>query len=129
MENFLIEYIRKGLVEIDENGRKKVIPTKGEKKGVLFCEVNPDRKSVSVGFSLCCNKDRFDHIDGKRQKGFGLELAECRAVKWEKRKYVKIPDSIYNNFEKFINRCKKYYKNKEFPKWTETTQLTFQKDK
>lgn len=30
---------------------------------------------------------------------------------------VEIPPSIFNRFKKFIERCKKYYKDKEFPQW------------
>lgn len=137
MEVQRIEYIRK-------NGRKK-----GRKKGVMWCGIdndNPD--NVLMGFSLCSALDQFDWIDGKHVPGFGLELAQKRGEKWadhtdyfvqksytepmlcddepeiyfknpNSQAVVEIPPSIMDRLKTFIVRCKKYYKDKNFPLWVD----------
>jgi hypothetical protein len=138
MELQRIEYIRK-------SGRKK-----GHKKGVLFCGIDPDdSNTVILGFTLCHSIDRFDYIEGQREKGFGVETARLRAEKWKyhteffvqktyteldiiqddislmfiinpnPREIVEIPPSVMVRLKTFIERCKKYYKDKEFPAWIE----------
>jgi hypothetical protein len=134
MEMSRIEYIRK-------NGRKK-----GHKKGVLFCGIDPDDdQSVIFGFALCHPTDRFDYVKNQRVVGFGLEIAKLRAEKWKFHtdyfvqksfteeeisdgdlfKYinpdtstiVEIPPSVMIRLKGFIERCEKYYKDKDFPLW------------
>jgi hypothetical protein len=127
--------------------------SKGEKKGVLFCGVHPeDPKSVVIGFSLCNKMDKFDVVNGKKRNGFGLEMATKRAVMWSNhidyfiqrswteeqlfeteplgyfvnpnpKEVVEIPPSIAQQLQVFIERCKKYYKDKEFPVWTENIRM------
>ena len=136
METQRIEYIRR-------NGRKH-----GHKKGVLFCGVDPDDKNnVIVGFTLCHSIDRFDYINGLREPGFGVSIAEQRAEKWRfhleyfvqktytepdieddevalmflvnnnPQEIVEIPPSVMVRLKPFIERCRKYFKDKEFPVW------------
>ena len=136
MEQFRLEYIRK-------NNRSK-----GKKKGVLYCGIDPeDVNNVIVGFSLCNTVDRFDYIGGKPVKGFGLDTAKQRAEKWSlfteyfvqkswtedeiddethallmiknpnPQQVVEIPPSVLAPLKRFIDRCRKYYKDKEFPEW------------
>lgn len=135
METQRIEYIRK-------NGRRK-----GHKKGVLFCGIDPDDdKSVIFGFTLCHPTDRFDYIKGVRVQGFGLETAKLRADKWkfhtdyfvqktwsedemdeievlykfinpDAQSIVEVPPSVMIRLRTFIERCRKYYKDKDFPTW------------
>jgi hypothetical protein len=138
MELQRLEYIRK-------NGR-----TKGKKKGVVWCGIDPDDdQSVIVGFALCHGIDKFDYLDGQREEGFGLSLAKSRAEKFrfhtdyfvqktftekefndnleyciegyiinsDPKSIVEIPPSVIVRLKPFIERCKKYYKDKEFPVW------------
>jgi hypothetical protein len=138
MKAELIEYIRK-------NGRNK-----GRKKGVLFCGIDPSNSQKAVvGFTLCNNIDRFDYINDKPAKGFGLETAKSRAEKWanhtdffvqnsftekmiededftllvfinpDKQKIVEIPPSVVGKMKIFLERCRRYYKDKVFPEWIE----------
>ena len=136
MELYRIEYIRK-------NGRSK-----GKKRGVLYCGVDPyDPDSVVVGFSLCNPIDRFDYTKDVRRPGLGLEIAKARGEKWKNHdnyfvqnsftqeifldatvnliylinpdpeQIVEVPPSVVKQLRTFIGRCKKYYKNKDFPVW------------
>ena len=84
----LIEYVRK-----NKRNRKK--------KGVLIAIVCAD-DIVRIGWSLCklSAGDRFNKL--------GLEIAKERAI----RHMTTAPTSILNQLEKFIERAKKYYKNK-----------------
>jgi hypothetical protein len=149
MELSRIEYIRKNggqSVKQDDGTTKRV--SKGQKKGVLYCGIDEnDPNSVNVGFSLCNKIDRFDYINGKPVKGFGIKTAKERAEKWNlfteffvqkswteaqlenddedllfiinpnPQQVVEIPPSIVAPLLRFIDRCKKYYKDKEFPEW------------
>lgn len=156
----LIEYVRK-------NGRKArrnedghvIIKNNGlgrQKKGVLYCTIDPsDEDKVIVGFSLCNKLDQFDFINNQYTPGFGLELAQIRAEKWAKyngyfiqnswteeeikeevglylyenpipdkddpnaMRLVEIPPSIYRNVREFIVRCRRFFKDKNFPEWVE----------
>lgn len=136
MEMFRIEYMRK-------NNRNR-----GKKKGVLYCGISTiDSANVDVGFSVCNTIDRFDYIDRKPCKGFGLDLAKQRAEKWSlfteffvqkswtedrimdeteelllfknpnTQQVVEIPPSVVAPLKRFIERCRKYYKDREFPEW------------
>lgn len=83
----LIEYVRKSnrKPKRDENGHI-IVKNNGrgrQKKGVLYCGLNPnDDNKVVIGFSLCNSIDQFDYINGQCSPGFGLELARIRAKKW-----------------------------------------------
>jgi len=149
MEVKRIEYIRKNDRFKLVDGVKKMV-SKGEKKGVLYCGVDPnDPNSVLVGFSLCNSLDEFDRIMGTPNKGFGLKMANSRAEKWRfhddyfiqkswpedvfyddevnlmaivnpnPQQVVEIPPSVTPRLKIFIQRCRKYYKDKEFPTWIE----------
>ena len=138
MEIERIEYIRK-------NGRKKG-RKKGVMWCGIDPESSD---SVILGFSLCNSLDKFDWIDGKHTPGFGLKLAKLRGEKWvdhtdyfvqasftepmlyddeskllkilnpNSRLVVEIPPSIIDRLRTFIKRCKKYYKDKDFPLWVD----------
>ncbi|MHA1816143.1 MAG: hypothetical protein ACTSX1_09075 [Candidatus Heimdallarchaeaceae archaeon] len=138
-----LQYIRtKGIAIKDEDG--KFIPnnngenkrTRGIKKGVLIAFKVPEKGGkLCVGFSLCHPRDRFDYKKGIRSPGLGKEFATLKALKNAdnveyvicnssgdrqiSKSYVKIPKSIWPNLVKFIARCKKYYKDSEFPPWAE----------
>jgi len=152
-----IEYLRKNdRIRTNKDTGKRVMISKGEKRGVLICMVDPeDNDSVIFGFSLCNPIDRFDYIKGIKEEGFGLELAKARAEKWRDhleyfiqrsfteneiwttteevcedfecdllqnpnpRVIVEIPPSIVLRLKTFIERCRRYYKDKNFPAWVE----------
>lgn len=151
MEFELIEYLRKSgrKPKRDDDG-KIIIKGKGtgrQKKGVLFCGVNPnDENSVIMGFSMCNKIDDFDYVNGQYEPGFGLNLAKERAEKWSSYTgffvqnswteeeiegpddlvayvnpdttcIVEIPPSIFDKLQVFIQRCKRYYQDKNFPEW------------
>lgn len=135
MEVQKIQYLR-------NNGRNK-----GQKRGVLFCCVDDsDDNKVIVGFSLCNKSDKFDYIRSLKYPGFGVLIAKERAERWSNHKdyfiqkswtqeqlnieeklfflknpnpktIVEIPPSIFKQLTSFIERCRKYYKDKEFPVW------------
>jgi len=138
METEKIEYIRKNG---RKNGRKKGVMWCGID--------NNDPDSVMIGFTLCNSIDRFDYIENKPVPGFGAKIAKLRADKWknhteyfvqksytQKQLYfdddnilmyenpnpqevVEIPPSIIKRLKVFIERCKRYYKDKDFPQWCE----------
>jgi hypothetical protein len=104
---------------------------------------------VVVGFSVCHPTDRFDYVNGQRTEGFGLEVAKNRAERWkfkvnyfvqmsfhedqlvddnfsafkflnpDNETVVEIPPSVMVRLKPFIERCKKYYKDKIFPEWVD----------
>ncbi len=136
MEQMRIEYIRKNG---RQKGRKKGVLFCGIDPD--------DNQSVILGFSLCHSIDRFDYIAGQKSPGFGLETAKLRAEKWrfhteyfvqrtfteadinnedlelmviinpDPKQVVEIPPSVMVRMKSFIERCKKYYKDKDFPAW------------
>ena len=85
------------------------------KKGVFVSFAIGD--CVAIGYALCSNYDEWDIVDGKRIKGFGLELARQRAVKNFYKENINIPVSIQKDFNKFINRSERYFKEKLIPYW------------
>lgn len=152
-----IEYLRKNdRIRTNPDTGKRGMVSKGEKRGVIVCMVDPeDNDSVIFGFSLCNPVDRFDYIKGIKEEGFGLELAKIRAEKWRDhiayfiqhsftdaiwttteeeiyedcecdliknpnpKEIVEIPPSIVLRLKTFIERCRRYYKDKNFPAWVE----------
>lgn len=117
----------------------------GPKIGVLWCGINPaDNEKVMIGFSLCNKIDRFNYKpDGNRLKkypAYGIVLARKKAcyvnnhadcfiqatqtensdyliVNPDPNKIVEIPPSIVKKLTSFVERCKRYYKDKQFPTW------------
>jgi hypothetical protein len=136
METQRIEYIRK-------NGRKKG----HKKGVLFCGIDPDDDQSVIIGFTLCHAIDRFDYIKEQRVEGFGLETAKLRAEKWkfhtdyflqktwkenelddedvliyiyknpDNQSIVEVPPSVMVRLKPFIERCRKYYKDKDFPMW------------
>jgi hypothetical protein len=108
-----------------------------------------DHQSVIVGFSLCNKMDDFDVVNGERRKGFGLGIAKERALKWTNHtdffvqlsctedaimdfskplmridnpnsdEVVEIPPSVVKPLHAFIERCQRYYQDKDFPVWVQ----------
>ncbi len=133
-----IEYIRKNN---RKNGKKKGVLWAGIDP--------KDKEQVIIGFTLCHSIDRFDYINtNKKAKGFGLDTAKVRAEKWKQHnsyfiqktyteedivnnveilKYVnpnnkscvEVAPSVLVKIKPFIERCRKYYKDKGFPEWIE----------
>lgn len=115
-------------------------PPGGKKIGVLFAGVHPNAPGkVMVGFSLLHKNDKFDHVylGNKRPEhvpNFGKQVAAKRAYKWhaykkvidghmngvdsKKHKIVPIPYSMKKELVKFLTRCKRYYKDKQLPEWS-----------
>lgn len=139
-KNELMEYIQK----FKGIGKEKVT----EYRGVLFAGIhpaNPDK--VCIGFSLVHSKlDRFDYVYDKstdsfiRAEGLGRNIAMQRAVKWSNQGIaffdeagdgsipledadqgacLLVPQSLKKHLKKFIQRCERYYQDKELPPWTE----------
>jgi hypothetical protein len=69
---------------------------------------------VVYGWSLCHRKDTYDFIDGEHQKGFGLETAKKRAIKWSENPNVHLPHSLKKAFLKFKDRCDRYFQDAEY---------------
>lgn len=141
MEQHRIEYLRRGARQ------------KGRKKGVLYCGIDPKYPTnVVMGFSMCHSIDRFDYVKKQRESGFGLRTATKRACKWrdhtdyfvqlshtegelelgdelfsfinpDVKSVIEIPPSVIAPLKKFIERCRSYYKDKDFPTWIEKIQL------
>jgi len=130
LSNVKIQYIWKGSKK--NNTRRK--------KGVMVAGLTPDN-DVAIGFSLCHKNDRFDYLNKKEKTPkFGQTLAIQRALKWANYKKsirdtyanqdlkqaikrsnqaLLIPETVYNNLHRFIERCARYYKDAHrLPIWT-----------
>ena len=103
-----------------------------ERTGVMYATVLPNKwpDRVIIGWSLCNLKfDKWDHTRYKYEKRFGVTMAYNRAEKWMEiedkapisMKYTtlsdEVPDSIRKDLKAFIERCSKYYQDKELPYW------------
>jgi len=66
---------------------------------------------LAPAYSLCHKNDCFDYVPttNRREKKFGLEIAQKRAFRWAQRKEVQIPPSIEANFRGFLKRCKRQF--------------------
>lgn len=125
----------------DEGSKIYYQPPGGKKIGVLFAGIHPNAPGkVMVGFSLLHKNDKFDYVllGNKRPEhipNFGKRIAAKRAYKWhahvdtasgylpgedsKNHKIVPIPHSIKEELVKFLDRCKRYYKDKALPGWAE----------
>ncbi len=89
---------------------------KNHRRGVMIAFVSPDDPDqVLIGWSLCHRKlDRFN-------VNIGIDVAIGRALTWsfltDRNKYI--PASMYNSFMKFVDRMKRYFKDKEVIDWTD----------
>lgn len=104
MENVEVFGNRDVMVKYIRNNKRK-------KKGVLIA-IKTNKNRVFIGWSLCNSVDVFN-------KHFGKELASNRAIKRfnDNLHYYRIPQSIETDLEKFTEKCKRIYKNYEFPAW------------
>jgi hypothetical protein len=134
----MIEYIRKGKKNRTKRGMlfAGIHPNEPDKVQIGFSLVHS-------------SKDRFDWIyDEKtgryyRQEGFGKDLVAKRAVKWSDYQIavldsngngdippmvragetegcaLLVPQSMSRDLKKFIRRCRRYYRGKELPVWTQ----------
>lgn len=117
-----------------------------EKIGVMVAFVHPDHPDiVAIGYSLCNtgfkSNDKFDHriislppkdifgphhvtlpVVYSKADGLGKNIALGRAAEWSapdgflSEGYI-VPPSIKDQFLKFIERCRRYYKDKQMPEW------------
>jgi hypothetical protein len=78
---------------------KRIRNNKGNPKGVLIAMPINDTE-VGIGWSLSSSKDNFDLSMGKR-------IAEGRTSAFEPEK---MPHSIRVDFNKFAQRCERYFK-------------------
>lgn len=97
-----------------------------EKIGVMVAGTLEDDGDVTFGFSLCHPEhDNFDWVPNagggaSRQKNFGRELALIRAAKWGRSNTPQfIPYKIRGEAAAFINRAKRYYKDRQLMGWIE----------
>lgn len=119
---------------------------KGRMKGVMVAYVSEGNDVVRIGFSMCHPTDKWDCIKGVCTPGLGKQIAYGRADKWviknqyitykdlkaqklgaalkgaelatnDIKKFVIVPDSMYDSLCTFVQRCKLYYKDKRFPVW------------
>ncbi len=89
----IIQYVRKGKARI--------------KKGVMVAIPDEEDNKIRFGYTLCCfkkDKKKVDEFD----VGFGKGVAIDRAM-IDGRPLV-IPFSMAKQFARFVERCKKYYK-------------------
>ena len=120
-QNTVIKYIRRG--DFRKNSGKKSSKDRVP-YGALVAVKNPKEISgFSIGFSLCCSKDRF-------QKKEALKLAIDRAMVegWNRSNFVELPaydtsktkdenpsnalpHDIHKRAAAFVERCVKYYKS------------------
>ena len=102
-KNEVIQYIR-------DNKRNKI--------GVMAAFRH--NEEIYIGWSLCSKQDVFD-------REFGIELALARATKLFDYEYIddKIPYSIFDDLEIFLDRCARYFKDAEYPAWVVTEKKFF----
>lgn len=88
---------------------------------------NPD--NVVIGYSMCHSKfDEYDYLPVNdctviRTEGHGKNMAEKRAIKWAGENELVVAFSVRKKLDKFIARCKKYYKDKQFPAWIDNIKV------
>ena len=89
-----------------------------EKIGILCADIIEGK--ISIGFSVCHKPDTFKFDFGFNTIAIG-RLRKYPFKKFEKpikdRKKIRIPSIIYSEFVRFIDRCKRYYKDKQFVEW------------
>lgn len=71
---------------------------------------------VTFGYTLCHKNDRYNFgEDGSHIPNMGITRAKSRAIKWKNLEVIEIPPSIEKHVNKFMQRCKKYYKDLNIP--------------
>lgn len=90
-----------------------------KKRGLLLADIKYSEAEgipnlVSIGFSLCNKKDKYDDA-------LAHKIARNRLRKNYQKDFISIPQSIQKQLKRFIKRCEKYYKidgiNIIFPLW------------
>jgi len=71
---------------------------KNNRRGVLVA--TKETVGFSIGWSLCCKKDKFN-------REFGQDIAIGRA---ERNSRMKTPHSIHDKMVRFHNRAQRYFK-------------------
>jgi hypothetical protein len=136
LDGKMVQYFRvRRKFIIDKETERPVLVERGVKKGVFLAypDVTDDSK-IAIGFSLCHRRDRFDFKNRMKMPGLGIWYAFGKAEKYRNsdrvvissdknakqlpRDIVKVPQSMVEDMQKFIRRCRKFYKGKELPKWT-----------
>jgi hypothetical protein len=103
-----------------------------EKIGMLVSFVHPEIEDlVCIGFSICNIKkhDIFDKVQTSKLTytdfpGLSFKIATGRAIRWSQKTSLFqspetpfVPTSISKEFENFVLRSMRYYKDKRFPVW------------
>lgn len=85
---------------------------KNNKVGILYATA--DQKKVKIGYSKYHPK--FDEF----KKDIGFDIAKGKALKFPEELFTRynVPFIVQKKFPKFIERCRRYFKDKELPKWT-----------
>lgn len=104
---------------IKDDVKIKVTKSIGPKTGVFVAGIDPtDENKVIVGFSVC-NIDAED----KFERDLGLALARERALRFKDvedyHEMEIVTGKVKRNLKRFLNNSKRYYKNKDFPLWTD----------
>lgn len=99
---WLIQYIRKSKKD-------------RSKKGIFISFA--DGNNVLIGYALCNKKDRWDYLNGQRIYKLGQVIAMERAYKYADKNDINVPISIADEFNDFVIRTKRYFKDKNLPKW------------
>ncbi len=119
----------------DKNTGRRTLISRGHKKGSFVAVPDPEQPDkLLIGFSLCHRRDRFDFNGRMKLKGLGNWYAYEKAKKYAHsdrfviatdstaknlpRPIVKIPQSMAKDLARFIVRCRKFFKGKDFPDWT-----------
>ena len=122
---------------------------RGTLKGVMVAYASNEDGLVKIGFSMCHPTDKWDHVNGAHNPGWGKQIATDRAEKWISKSNamvhknmeaalgvmreglndaellqsiknsVIIPDTMHGSLKTFVERCRKYFKDKRFPEWVD----------
>ncbi len=93
--------------------RQYIRDKKNQKVGLLVGLPDDKNEKVLIGFSKCNTKhDKFD-------RELAIKIAEARAKKYSDQLINKynIPFKVMENLPDFMERCGKYFKDKEMPNW------------
>ena len=120
LDKSITEFVKKNKFSVSYRQDIPTVTKKNEKIAVFVAgiiEDDPDR--IGIGYAICNPHDLFDYNPStlQREPGFGKNIATDRCVKWADKPVIYVPVKIQKQFKQFIERCKKYYKDKEMPAW------------
>lgn len=79
---------------------------KNQRVGMFVSYKEEDK--VYIGYSLCCKDDTYDN-----EKAFKIAFLRAKTC-WDN-KGIRLAHSIRKDFEKFYERCERYYKDSILP--------------